>query len=713
MQSEEKRRKDAETKRKSRAKKKELAASGAGFHDSALEVTDKEARQLLAARGIKNLHVIETCIDLAKVAARSLTIPRNAHLYSFGLQATLKANQGEVQPALEIEDVWYPGERIRLRDLYALWDYGCSWRVQADGRKLTFDEWRAMRRLCITDTMRFGNEILGKDFHSEPHGRWQEELYVKKNPDLLPENFTQKDIANALREMSPIHQRLLISSRNSYKSTWNLIDLLGWVLCFGGSIRILMCSATQPLTKGFLKSFRSYFTITNPLETTLFQQLWPEHCIKPGEDVSTSYTSPFRQLDALIEPTLSAVSVISEGQAGQRCDYLCFEDVAEISNSSTPEMRQKTLERISMLTELLEPTGYVIYVGTPISSGDGSADDPGDIYNVLLKREAERDESRMLSMICPAWIVNEGVNKEPYDLSLTADEVTLAFPSRLTFAHLKAKLKDNVKIFRQQALCSWVPDEEEGLKLNFDRDLLTASVVQLSAVPPGENYISVDVAYSQNKYADLSAISVVRLYDNQQAEKCMCVLTQEADRMRGSELAHKIVMLTRQYGPRTVLIEKTATWDLIASEINRAGQKYSTQIPIFWAPSSNVRDAKNLRLKALEILLYQGRLKFASGPYIDDLFAELQRLDGKKSTAQKKDDRADSLGWASKYLGLSSSGNPVEDAENKKLQEEQKEAALLRLQYQRIFGDNNAPPEPAALEAPQSPYARFGIPGVR
>jgi hypothetical protein len=157
----------------------------------------------------------------------------------------------------------------------------------------------------------------------------------------------------------------------------------------------------------------------------------------PEEGNSLSYTSPMRVLD-LIQPTLTSTSLETEGLAGERADIICSEDVAEISNSSTPEQREKTLEKFDLACELLEPTGFLQVIGTPFA--------PGDIYSVLLDREEERVkaglEPRLLHTICPAWTVKPGIKKEAYDKTLTADEVTLLFPSRVNFYGLMAKLRD-------------------------------------------------------------------------------------------------------------------------------------------------------------------------------------------------------------------------------------------------------------------------------
>src|SRR6266705_696643 len=454
-------------------------------HDSSSVVSKKEAKAILQeARSIRNLRVLEVCVELAEVGCRALKIPMNQHIFTHGIQKTLEAiAKKEVEPP-SIDDVWTPGERVRQHELWAIWDYSTSWREQPDGTKLSFEDWRQMRRRCITDIVWFGNHVLGKDFQAEPHGRWAQELFPQLEPALLslPEKFGQKDIAKAFYALSDVRQRCLISARGSFKSTFSTVFTLALMLCFAGSLRILICTATQPLAKGFSRSFRSYLTVKDPNNPTLLNQLWPEHCLTPDEGKSLEYTSPFRQLDVLIEPTLQATSVISEGQAGGRYDFADMDDCAEISNSSTPEMRQKTQERIDMLRELGEPHSLTNYVGTPISPGLGTEDDPGDLYSVLLRREEknqkEGGEPKLLYTICPAWTVKPGVSKKAWDPTLTEGDVELLFPSRLTFKHLMAKLKENLatdksaKIFRQQSLVSWLPDDESEITMTFSEETL-------------------------------------------------------------------------------------------------------------------------------------------------------------------------------------------------------------------------------------------------
>jgi hypothetical protein len=111
-------------------------------------------------------------------------------------------------------------------------------------------------------------------------------------------------------------------------------------------------------------------------------------------------------------------------------------------------------------------------------------------------------------------------------------------------------------------------------------------------------------------------------------------------------------------------------------------------VPVWWCPTSNQKGAKRIRLKALEILLAQGRLKFVPGAYIDELFAELERLDGTKSSSSKKDDRADSLGLAQKLFlpAISVDQDKKDLEESQRMLAEQRQAALRNANYSRIFG---------------------------
>jgi hypothetical protein len=704
MTPEELRKYNAAKMQKSRTKKAEQKKLADFIYNSQTKPNEAEAIEILEDRGIRTGHIAQTVYKLAVIAAEMLGIFPNRFYFANGVEQTLASHaKKSSQPLPEIEDAWYPGERTRVRDLHALWDFGMAWREQEDGRLISFQEFRQLRRMCMTDTFEFGRQILKKDFQPEPHGRWAKELFVQKNPDLLPEVYDQEDIKRVLAGQSAIHQRILISSRNSYKSTYNLVDLLSWVLVFGGDIRIFMISATSKLSKGFLKSFRDYWTVKNPKNPTLFNQLFSEYMIEPGEGSSTSFVSPMRQLD-LIQPTLTSASMGSEGLAGERSDLICAEDCAEISNSNTSEMREKTMEFFDSVLHLLEPNGFLQVVGTPFA--------PGDIYSTLLEREEKREEKQLLCQINPCWTVKEGVKKLPYDTNLTADEVDLLFPSRLTFKWLMEKLRDGAKEFRQQYLCSWVPDADAELKILFTEDdlqLHTKPASFFDTWPTTEKILSVDPAFGTSAIADFSAICSIR-FARMEGNPVGIVTDCLLERLRISELSTKIIEAIVRWNPNRVVIERTGAWESLAEAIKKGAFLRGVSLPyIFWKTTTqgNVIHAKAKRIKSLEPRLANNELFFVKGEFNEAVFFQFTKFDGSifvRANASRKMDAPDAIALGFDYAFPRS----VYDLEKKT--EDQVEAEKQAIKMERLkqwqkhmFGETAGAPPSRPAEPEQEP----------
>lgn len=685
--------------KKHRDKQKAQAAKTFAMPTCDTEVSKKEVREILATRGLRNARVIEVCIELAEVAARNLRIPFNAHLLTKGVQATLAAREKKefTPPESMTADVWSPGERIREHELYAIWDFSTSWRTQPDGSQLSFEDWKAYRRRCITDVVWFGNRVLGKDFQPEPHGVWARDLFPQLEPALisLPEQFGQKDIAKAFTLLSDVRQRCLIAARSSFKSTFSTIFTLALVLAFAGSVRVLVCTATQPLAKGFARSFRGMLTVRDPNNPSLLNQLWPEHCIAPDEGKSLEYTSPFRQLDALIEPTLMATSVISEGQAGMRYDLAVMDDCAEISNSSTPETRAKTQERIDMLRELGEPHSLTNYVGTPISPGRGTDDDPGDLYSVLLRREernrASGGDPKLLYTICPAWSLKPGVSKKAWDPTLTENDVDLLFPTRLTFRYLMGKLKEclatdsTAKIFRQQSLVSWVPDDESEVTVTFSEAVLRSRIrhrgfFDATCLPGTPVYLSLDRSWSTAATADFSAICVTRVQqvvEEGRSTTALVLMDMKLGRWKESQLITQICEEIKTYSPSAWVLEKDKGHEELVLGVRKKCQIENLIVPhVVLRTISNEAKSKAIKIKQLEAPVVDGRAWIFSAGWNDALIAHAIRFDGIKKSGSSDGSKDDSLdAWALAYScwGPRPAMEVVDPEEEKKRREEEEE----------------------------------------
>jgi len=721
QRTDEQRKDDRERQAKHRERVKWAKDQQSPRYDFPHEISRNDAEKILIEeRHIRHPHVLEVLLDLADVAAEQNKLVKNKYFYTQGISQMLASIEAkENLPRVEIEDVWLPGDRIRLHEQWALWDYSMSWRVNKgfnEDEKLDFDGFREWRRVCMIDPYRSGREVHKKDFHPQPHGRWCKELFVTKNPDLLPEEYDQEDFKKALGAQSDIHNRMLLAARNSYKSSYSVVDLVSWVLVFP-SIRIWSVSATKPLSKGFLKQFRDYFTVDNPRSPKVFAQLFPEFMVGPDDGIAGSFTCPMRRL-SLIQPTFTSSSMSSEGVAGERADLILFDDACEQSNSGTPEMREKTLETFGLIREILEPTGFVEIRGTPYSVGD--------LYDSILQREENKSEPTFYYQIDPAWQVKTGVDKLPYDKSLTADEVDLLFPERLGFKFLMGKLEDdfrnNLKTFRQQQLCQWVPDVDEAIRLQFNRaKILTPNVIPYDLIPKtGLIVAAADLAFSTSKYSDETSLSFVNISTDPVTQAQQATLIwQESGHYPDSEKAEIIARLTKRYHPQVFLMEKHASYESLGRSIAEWADRYGVVVPIKWIDADNTTSAKFKRFKSMEADIATGRVKFVSSPWVDALFDQLESLDGAskiKSSSKKKDDRSDSLSLILKYY-FPRPGDPdvelarkeQEEANNQRILQEQTDAIFNGKFRHRLYNPGDFQPE----RERQTYRGMFGIPGLR
>lgn len=697
---------------KTQERKKAAQAEDAAKANYQIDIDEDRAREILTTeRLIRHPHVLDVLIDLAKVASQLLKIPANEHLYRYGVQKTLVALESK-QPATPVDpamDRWEPGQRIRVHEQWAIWDYSLSWRTQKDGTKIDFKRFHELRRICQTNTYEAGRQVHGKDFAEKPHKRWNDELFVQRNPDLLQEEYGHTELTQAIAAQSEYHHRMLLAHRNSLKTTFDIYDLVGWVCTFP-DIRIVLCSSTNALTQSLVTLFRRLFVVRDPLEPTLFQQLWAEMCVD-GKGNGRIYQCPMRKLLDLNDPTLRQTSAESGGQAGGRATIVVYEDVVEQSNVTNKEQRSKVIETYNNLNEILDPGAFVMICGTAWAAptADGGS---GDLYFELLKEESDKAPSDKLFkvLIDPAWRVKNGVRKEPYDISLEFEDVELNYPDRYltpqaTFKWIKSKLgktAQKIRTFRQQQLVQWVEDETENLRIQFDPDVLSAAIVNSHAVPLGTTVLSVDIAYSLTSKADRTAIAVVRIHENLDKQKCMTVLDVEADQMRGSELCEKLARMCRQYSPSVVLIEKGPTADHLRALIDATAAKFEVSIPARFVQTSNVKNIKFQKLKDLELLISQKRCRFKSGEYVNALFEELQRIDGTRSSS-RHDDRGDAIAQvASVFKIYSTESSKEQTADDANEVEKIERKAALQAEMQRYFGGTNyTPPKP--VEPPPTP----------
>jgi terminase large subunit-like protein len=668
-------------------------------YDNKEEIPIKEIPDLLTERGITTPYVQQAILRFGQATSQVLNLTPNKSYWLRGpldLQARILKKEPPIAPG----DDYPEGELLTRKELSALYEH-CALGRTICGQEMDFTGWLAARLRARTDLWYLCVNVCGKGLVDKTH-REVVDFYVKKNPRYLSEilatkgEYTQEDVKRVLVKMDEHHDRLLLFPRDFYKSTINILDLVQWILVIP-EITSLVITATLPLGRSFLSELSNYFIVRSTVKISNLHALFPDFTCDTGESKDT-FICPARRYQQK-EPSVWNSAIDAESTGFHQLLQIIDDGVSQL-NSATPEARDKLWNKVILLDELLSrPEGFKTYVGTRYAGGENP-----DVYGRLLELNSQPEGGDLKVLVKGAWKVQPHAALKKIT-ELTESDVDLLFPltpdgapAKGSFKVLRKKLLQDERTFRQQKLNEAVDDENvDQFKLNFDRDVLDRNVIQAGEVGQGTIVIGVDVAYSQNAFADLSALSVVKLRPNECGEMSMYVLKIEASRMRMSELAHSLVMLTRTYHPETILIEKSPTFDLIHSALILEGRKYQTSLPIFWAPVDTAKNAKWQRLKHLEVLLHQGRLKFVSGEYIEDLFKELQKLNewgpGKmmRSSSTRHEDRADSLSFIQKYFcqAITPEGESDEDA--KKALTLQIDEAQRKAQYERYFGGQSQP----------------------
>lgn len=668
--------------KKKRDKAAKKAATASYVYSSGEEASKKDAKEILKARGLSG-HIVDVCYDSAMNAAQHLGITANRFLFQNGIMKALASWEAKLPQTLEaVSDEPVLGELSTRPELVAIHDFSVAWREDA----VDFEEFLRTRRVFKTDPFQLAMQ-MGADFE-DAQRQWYDFL-PRFEPNNLPPKYTQRQMREWLTNTCEIKDYLLLASRNSMKSSASLWWLASLHLCCPDA-RALLCSETKKLSAGFIRSYRSKWEV-KPNNETKMQIFFPEYCIPPGEGSIQEFSSPMSRLD-LIQASATSTSMES-AVTGGRCEVLLADDPISNLTCTTEEQCQKSVDLFDLLSKLKEVSGsFSIVIGTPWRAEI-------DLYATLLKRnEADSGGSLAFRVDPVATLKKEAQHKLTPDklATLTPEDIeSYLLPVRMPWKWIKSEISKNPAFALSQNFILFPNAEETQIKLNFDRDVLMKCIVPAAAQPVGEMYLSADVAYSSqnNRYADNSAIAAVCIHTNQQADRAMCVFDMEVGRMRGSEFALNIVKFTRIYKPRKVIIERGPTTDLLNAEIVRVATAQGVIVPIYWVAPSNKKGAKLSRLKGLETCLVAGKLTFRSGAYLDTLFNELTRLDGKKSNGWKHDDQADALSIAQKMLLPAVYNQQVEEEDSTTPQEREAEtnAEKARRYHQQMYGDVSAP----------------------
>jgi hypothetical protein len=212
-----------------KARKRKLAEASSELFDSPLIASRADARKILIEdRRIKNLHVVETILELGEIAAQLNKLVTNKFFWRNGsIQSLESIAANKAVPMPETPDETITGELIGRADLYALWQFS-----QRRNPEVTFEDFLAVRRRSKEDCFYFGKEILGKDFHTAPHQAWfrfpsevstrliKGGLFARRHETIS--RFGQRDQAKTARRIAQflqIHSGPLLVGGSHYRGS--------------------------------------------------------------------------------------------------------------------------------------------------------------------------------------------------------------------------------------------------------------------------------------------------------------------------------------------------------------------------------------------------------------------------------------------------------------------------------------------------------------
>lgn len=447
---------------------------------------------------------------------------------------------------------------------------------------------KASRRFDLLFNPMKLSEALGYDFHLVEHGA---ELIRSVGPQILPANpASPSSDAVPFFDLDTKKNQLVLWSRGHFKTSAVVLYIVNLILAYP-DIRILLMQATVRNTRGLLREIKSHFDGSN--NRSLLAKDFPKWCRDVRLGTADGFVSPARQRTHLKEWTVGVASPKSV-KAGQHYDAMFADDLVNETNFRSVELQEKAIEDFNHYTPLIEPGGYKTVTGTRYSFGD--------LYGYIIRQDAERREWNISVRTC--WKDNKRENGVLFPQVKTEDHRTIGFTAEL----LDKIQKDDPATFSCQYLNQPLI---AGLQL-FTEELLMRAVKSVPAARHpelGQAILFIDLAASKRADADHSVV----LCGRQDGFSRMYCCDIRAGKYSPMQLAHIVLEMALLHRPIKVMIEGTAAGNYFIEYLRLIAGGKGMNLPIEAIKVSNQKDAKHLRIGAIEGVLKTGKLFFLLG----------------------------------------------------------------------------------------------------
>ena len=423
------------------------------------------------------------------------------------------------------------------------------------------------------------------------------EFFVQKDPSF-------RSFDDFARSIKDTHERMLLLPRGGFKSSIHIADLVQWITCFPNIAALILCGI-HSLAVGFVGELSTHFTLQDDGmprllmdgKPSLFQILFPEHCIKPAEAKREEFLSPARRAN-IREPTIKAAG-IDQNLSGWHFDLLDLDDVVTNENSRTRTRLQELNRQISINKAMLHPYGFFNVIGTWY--------DVADFYGIslkhdeLLKKQGEDSATKIL--LRPAWWLKpESIKKGITDDTAREEDYMLWFPEQLDYKFLRGEQRKDQEGFA----IKYLNNPLAAHIVKFPRELMISRTVD-TLPQMGIVFEAWDLAYSEKESAKYT-VGVAGLFSPQG----IYIMDMQRGRFGEYELPGVMAAFAHKWKPRRVAVEDSMGARWLTSEIRREQEKLRANVPFEFVSLGKGTKSHNKEAKAKPAarLLGDGRLYF-------------------------------------------------------------------------------------------------------
>lgn len=473
-------------------------------------------------------------------------------------------------------------------------------------------------------------------------------FFVQKNPTFTTfEKFAD--------QYSDKKDRMLLVPRGGFKSSIDIADVVQWTICYP-AVTILILTGVLSLAKDFLGEVRGHFTLDETMQIdqktgkfalgpkqlmdketgdwsgSMFQVLFPEHCIPAGDGTGNEFQTPAGGNEK--EPTVRAAS-IEQSLVGMHFGILKLDDVVTNENSQTIDRLNKVNKQISINRAMLHPYGFMDVIGTWYDEKDyygktikqqeqfNKEEGQGWITGSVDSGRFECTVTNKIYLRSALWLTPQAISEGKTDIDAKANDYELWFPERLTYDFLAQERKTDHEGFA----IKYLNNPRKIHRVKFNRELLIRQTIPHNQLPPqGVVVTTIDTAYSIKSWADYTVIITALIFGGR-----FYILNMVRGRYNEYELPQVIAAAAHKWKPKRIAVEDSVGVKWMGRELRREMDKLQISVPVEYVSLGLGSKSKSKQIKAKPVLRLLGdhRMYFLNScEGLQEIYNEMEQFTG-------------------------------------------------------------------------------------